>query len=237
MPFSDRPDSRLYGGMFLISLATLMYELVLTRIFSVLMWYHFASMAISLALFGMGSAALLVYLKPNWFPFANTRSIAARCSILFALSVALFFAIFVLFRMQPQFGFKVLSFFHQPFYQPFQQGFYDQGMAFEMLPALFGLYLVTALPFFFSGLALALLLSHYLRDINRLYFWDLFGAGVGCLLIIVLLHFLGGITAILAIALCGHQAVCHRCRPGPPGRRRRQYAERVRRDPLCPRPL
>ncbi len=203
MTFIDRPDSRLFGGIFLISLATLMYELILTRIFSVLMWYHFASMAISLALFGMGSAALLVYLKPNWFPFDKTRRIASRCSLYFALSVAAFFGVFVLFRLQPQFGFRVLSFFHQPFYQPFQQGFYEQGMAFEMLPALFALYLVTALPFFFSGLALALLLGRYLRDINRLYFWDLLGAGVGCLLIIVLLHLLGGITAILAISLTG----------------------------------
>ena len=206
MSFLDRPDRKLYAGVFLISLATLMYELILTRIFSVLMWYHFASMAISLALFGMGTAALLIYLKPNWFPADQTRKIASRCSILFAFSVALFFAVFVLFRLEPQFGFRVLSFFHQPFYQPFQQGFYDQGMAFEMLPALFTLYLVTALPFFFSGLVLTLVLGRYLQDINRVYFWDLLGAGLGCLLIIVLLHFLGGITAILVIALTGLSA-------------------------------
>ncbi|PLY03098.1 MAG: hypothetical protein C0623_02580 [Desulfuromonas sp.] len=203
MPFLDRPDRKLYFGVFLISLATLMYELILTRIFSVLMWYHFASMAISLALFGMGTAALLIYLKPGWFPFAETRRIAARCSLLFGLSVSLFFAVFVLFRLQPQFGFRVLSFFHQPFYQTFQQGFYEQGMALEMLPALTALYLVTALPFFFSGLALTLILGRYLNEINRVYFWDLLGAGFGCLLIILLLHLLGGITAILAIALTG----------------------------------
>lgn len=31
-----------YIGLFLITLSTLMYEILLTRIFSVTMWYHFA---------------------------------------------------------------------------------------------------------------------------------------------------------------------------------------------------
>jgi hypothetical protein len=73
----------------------------------------------------------------------------------------------------------------------------------EMLPALAGLYLVTSLPFFWSGLAVTLLFRRHLDQINRLYFWDLFGAGLGCLLIILLLKLFGGITAILAIAIVG----------------------------------
>ena len=42
-----------FAGLFLVALATLMYEILLTRIFSVTMWYHFAFVAISIALFGM----------------------------------------------------------------------------------------------------------------------------------------------------------------------------------------
>jgi hypothetical protein len=197
------PSGRTYGGVFFLCLATLMYELVLTRIFSVLMWYHFASMAISLALFGMGVAALVVYLRPGWFADDKVPLLAARFSALFALSVALFFVIFVLFRLYPQLGFKVLSFFHQPFYQPFQQGFNDRGVPGTLLLVIALLYLVTSLPFFFGGLALTLLLSRYLSAINRLYFWDLLGAGSGCLLIIVVLKLIGGITAILVIACIG----------------------------------
>jgi hypothetical protein len=218
---SDRADGRLFGGIFLLCLSTLMYELVLTRIFSVLMWYHFASMAISLALFGMGTAALLVYLRPGWFLPNRTRRNAARCSLLFALSVSLFFVVFIAFRFYPQFGFKVLSFFHQPFYQPFQQGFYDSGVPLDMLPALAGLYLLTALPFFWSGLAVTLLFRQYLDQINRLYFWDLFGAGLGCLLIILFLKLLGGITAILAIAVTGLGAAWLFTTPGKSGKRLR----------------
>ncbi len=199
----QRASGRLLGGVFVLCLATLMYELVLTRIFSVLMWYHFASMAISLALFGMGGAALTVYLRPNWFPPQKSEMLAARFAALFGLSSALFFAIFVLFRLQPQFGFKVLSFFHQPFYQPFQQGFYDRGVPGELLLALAGLYLLTALPFFCSGLSVTLLLSRYVRDVNRLYFWDLLGAGAGCLTVILLLKLVGGITGVLIIGATG----------------------------------
>ncbi len=197
------PTGRTYGGVFLLCLATLMYELILTRIFSVLMWYHFASMAISLALFGMGVAALTVYLRPGWFPPERVPTLCARFGTLFGLSVGLFFGVFVLFRLEPQLGFKVLSFFHQPFYQPFQQGFHDGGIPGELMLVLGLLYLVTALPFFFSGLTLTLLFSRHLSDINRLYFWDLLGAGAGCLLIVVALKVLGGVTALLAIAALG----------------------------------
>lgn len=187
------------GGIFLLCLSTLMYELILTRIFSVLMWYHFASMAISLALFGMGAAALAVQLRPRWFA-GEVRFVASRWAVLTGLTVALFFGVFVLFRLQPHIGFKVLAFFHQPFFQPFQQGFHDPGVPAGLLLTLTALYLVTALPFFCAGVTLSLLFSRYHQHFSRLYFWDLAGAGAGCLLIILLLKLLGGITAILAIA-------------------------------------
>ncbi|WP_305046023.1 hypothetical protein [Geoalkalibacter sp.] len=196
-------DRRTCWGMFLLCMATLMYELVLTRIFSVLMWYHFASMAISLALFGLGAAALTLALAPRWFPLERAESLAARWALLFCLGVALFFGIFVLFRLHPQFGFTVLSFFHQPHYQPFQQGPGGAAVPAGMLPALGALYLVTAFPFYCSGLAVTLLLTRHLRDINRLYCWDLLGAGAGCLAIIGVLNLVGGITALLVIAAVG----------------------------------
>jgi hypothetical protein len=196
-------DRSICWGVFLLSLATLMYELILTRIFSVLMWYHFASMAISLALFGFGVAALTVQLRPKWFQGKDARFLAARGAVLFALSVALFFAVFVLFRWQPHLGFKVLSFFHQPFYQPFQQGASDSSIPLGMLAALTGLYLVTALPFFFAGISLTVLFGRFHADFSRLYSYDLIGAGFGCLLIILLLKLFGGITSLLLIAAVG----------------------------------
>ena len=56
-----------YAGIFMVALATLMYEIILTRIFSVTMFYHFAFMAISIAMFGMSVGAIVVYLLPHYF--------------------------------------------------------------------------------------------------------------------------------------------------------------------------
>ena len=49
---------QLYLGVALTTLATLILELSLTRIFSVVFYYHFAFLAISIALFGLGAGGL-----------------------------------------------------------------------------------------------------------------------------------------------------------------------------------
>src|SRR5581483_12262541 len=65
-PMSDeaRPSPFIYRGLFAVTLATLMHEILLTRIFSVTMWYHFAFMAISIAMLGMTVGAIIVFLRP-----------------------------------------------------------------------------------------------------------------------------------------------------------------------------
>ena len=56
-----------YLGLFLVAMATLMLEVLLTRIFSVTLWYHLAFVAVSIAMFGMSLGAVVVYLFPTWF--------------------------------------------------------------------------------------------------------------------------------------------------------------------------
>ena len=58
----DEPKPFTYIGLFLTTLSLLQFELFLTRIFSVTMWYHFAFMAISLAMFGLAAGAIFVEL-------------------------------------------------------------------------------------------------------------------------------------------------------------------------------
>jgi len=48
------------------TLATLILELSLTRIFSVVFYYHFAFLAISIALFGLGAGGVFSYVVANW---------------------------------------------------------------------------------------------------------------------------------------------------------------------------
>src|SRR5215510_7473028 len=74
-------------GLAFVALSTLMYEVLLTRIFSVTMWYHFAFVAISVAMFGMTVGALVVYLKPGWFPAGAERRQLALGGVLFPVLV------------------------------------------------------------------------------------------------------------------------------------------------------
>src|SRR5208337_2661209 len=58
--------SRIYLAVALTTLATLLFELSLTRIFSVVFYYHFAFLAISIALFGLGVGGVLSYVVAGW---------------------------------------------------------------------------------------------------------------------------------------------------------------------------
>src|SRR5579864_6451575 len=51
-----------YLGMFLLSLATLLLELALTRVLSVANWYHFGFLVISTALLGFGASGVMLSL-------------------------------------------------------------------------------------------------------------------------------------------------------------------------------
>lgn len=65
---SSRPSNwpLLYTAVGLTTLATLLLELSLTRIFSVVFYYHFAFLAISIALFGLGVGGVLSYIVSGW---------------------------------------------------------------------------------------------------------------------------------------------------------------------------
>src|SRR3954463_6222432 len=58
---ASRVDRSVLGGIAAVSAALLMTELALTRIFSVTMYYHFAFLAISIALFGLSASGVFVY--------------------------------------------------------------------------------------------------------------------------------------------------------------------------------
>lgn len=57
---------QIYFGVAATSLATLLLELALTRVFSVVYFYHFAFLAISIALFGLGVGGVFSYVASGW---------------------------------------------------------------------------------------------------------------------------------------------------------------------------
>lgn len=166
----------IYLGLFFVTLATLTYEILLTRIFSVTMWYHFAFVAISVAMFGMTLGAIVVYLRPNYFTIEKTSYHLALSSLLFAISI-------------------VFSFFTHlciPFIvEKSIIGLYSIALN----------YVVISVPFVFSGICVCLALTRFPNHVSRLYAADLAGAAIGCVLIIYLLKITDGPTAVLFVAL------------------------------------
>src|SRR5215813_7570929 len=67
----------IYAGMAITTMAGLLLELSMTRIFSVVIYYHFTFLAISIALFGLGIGTLLSYLLPRSRVFVSLGWLAA----------------------------------------------------------------------------------------------------------------------------------------------------------------
>ncbi len=164
-----------YAGLFLIALATLTFEVLLTRIFSVTMWYHFAFVAVSLAMFGMTAGALLVYLFPGYFTPERAKAQMALFGIWFAV--------------------LAVTGINTHLVIPF--------LAEWSLSALFGVmltYTAIALPFVGSGICVCLALTRFSRQVSTLYAADLMGAALGCVLLVATLEITDGLTAVYVVA-------------------------------------
>ena len=137
-----------FTGLFLVALSTLMFEILLTRIFSVTMWYHFAFMAISVAMFGMTVGAILVYLMPSRFTPERAVEQLARYSLYFGVAIVVAF----LAHLRIHFG---------------------EPKTLQAMFSLAGTYVVVAIPFVFSGVAVCLALTRFPQQVSRLYAADL----------------------------------------------------------------
>lgn len=169
----------LYLGLALLSAAALAFEITLTRLFSVTQWYHFAFLAVSVALLGYGASGTALALIPRW----NSPPTARRASML-----ALLFAASVM-------G-AALSLNHLPFD--------SYRIAWERVQILYLVvyYLALAVPFFCAGLVAGLLLAAYAEVAARIYAANLLGAAAGALIPLVALPLLGE-GAVLAISALG----------------------------------
>jgi predicted membrane-bound spermidine synthase len=163
-------------GVALVSLCVLMLQLTLTRLFSATMYYHFAFLAISLALFGPGAAGVAVFLLGERLDAAHRPGALALCASLFALGTLLALGVVLASPLSPA--------------DP-------AATTFGRLARVYG---ATALPFFFAGAALTLAVKAYAREMGRLYLFDLAGAAAGCLLLIPLLDRLGAVDTVLLSA-------------------------------------
>jgi SAM-dependent methyltransferase len=165
-------------GIFAISFAILLLELLLTRVFSVVMYHHFSFLAVSLAMMGIALGGLIVNLRPDRFRADNVATVGPRFARMFALSLITAASVA----------------FHFPVRL-------DAGplMWFTVVPIL----AVVVLPFIFGGAIVAHILAFNAERAHRLYFFDLVGAGFGCLLFVPLIGFVGAPSALLLTAAVG----------------------------------
>ena len=80
---------RFYAALGLVTAATLMLQIIETRIISVTSWYHLAFFVISIAMFGLTAGAVFVYLRKDMFKPERLSYDLAVATLAFALSTDL----------------------------------------------------------------------------------------------------------------------------------------------------
>ena len=140
----------------LLSACMLAYEVALTRLFSIVLWHHFAYMIISAAMLGYGaSGTALALLKEKIAPRFGTIYISAAAGMALLMPTC-----FLLAQQIP--------------YNPLEL-LWDT----TQLAKLLGIYLLMMLPFFFGGLSIGMVWLRFGREAGRIYAFDILGAGAG----------------------------------------------------------
>lgn len=165
----------------LLSACVLAYEVLLTRLFGIVLWHHFAYMIISAAMLGYGvSGTVLTLLK---------EKIAAHFSLLYVIiAAALAFLMPLAFLLAQQVPFNPLELL------------WDRTQPAKLL----SVYLLMMLPFLCGGMGIGLVFSHFGKQASRIYACEILGAGAGSLGAIGMLFLVPPhrmLTALAALAL------------------------------------
>src|SRR5262250_3385810 len=81
------PMNPFFLGLLLLCASTLMYEVILTRLLSVVSWYYLAFVSVSMAMFGMTAGALFVHLRPHVFREELVRRRTYQATLAAAVSM------------------------------------------------------------------------------------------------------------------------------------------------------
>jgi len=157
-----------YPLVFFCSLITLSFEILLIRIFSIRLSYHYASLVISLSMTGLVIGGLVVYFKQRGQHFPNSQS--SRILHYFAAALAVSCpAVFILLSVIPLDHVRMLWEKIQVVY-------------------LIVFILLCAIPFFLYGVFISSVLSVWHDKANRVYANDLMGGATGLLLVVMLMN-------------------------------------------------
>ena len=173
----SRPASSTYAGIFLISVAALLLQITFIRIFSASIWYHFAFLVVSIALFGFGASGVALGFID---PLRDSRNRWLSAGLFALTAVGAYFGT----RAIPFSPFRILQ-------DPIQILYF----------ALYDVLLLV--PFFFAGLTVATILRSHPERAGRLYAFDLVGAAVGVGVVFVTLPAIGAPGAVAMAAAIG----------------------------------
>src|SRR5438045_4434981 len=139
----ERPPLRVTVAVGLVAACTLAMQVLLSRLFSAALFYHFAFFSISLALLGTGAGALAVYVRPAWFSRRPVTALLARWSALLAVLLVAVPAVLV--RLDYSSSLTV---------------------TFDLVVTLAIAAVLSALPFLAAGIAIALAIKTYVASVG-----------------------------------------------------------------------
>ena len=169
----SRIQSRYYVAIFVLACAALSYQILITRFFSVMLYYHFAFAAISLAMLGLTRGAMEVYGQLERYTSERVGVEFARHAAWFAIS-----------SVGAMTAFLCLPLVIPAEYVPI-------GLAVTTVAFVW--------PFTEAGVCITLLLTRLPYGGGWLYAADLLGAGLGCLGLIFALLVIDPVSATLWI--------------------------------------
>ncbi|MEK6237622.1 MAG: hypothetical protein N2C14_23185, partial [Planctomycetales bacterium] len=166
--------------LFATALCTLLLQVLLTRVLSVVMWYHFTFAVISIGLLGIAAGSMWFYRqhgsRKDDLAKVDFWDLAGLSLNGFALATALPIGLMLVLIGTP-----------------------TMSMSGLVLLSLY--FLACGAPFFASGYLTAAIFRFGSKRISSLYAADLVGASLGCLLALPALNYLGGIGSLLLVAL------------------------------------
>jgi len=158
-----------------VSCASLLLELALTRLFSVVLFYHFAFLAISVALLGLGAGGVFAHVFRSKLSSWTMARLGSR--LLCVNAVVILVVLEIVLHSAVSLNLELRNF--------------------EKLTLI---YLAAAIPFFITGLLFSIAFARTPEQVARLYGFDLIGGALACILLVPLLNLLGAPNAVLCSA-------------------------------------
>jgi hypothetical protein len=163
------------AGLALVSASTMIYEVELTRLLSVVTWYYLALAGVGMAMSGMTAGAIAVQLAPGFFDRAMLKRRMREAAAL--TGAAMPAALVVMLAVPP-----------------------GLSLSLEIVFSFMIFTAAAAMPFFFSGIVVCLAMTRSSAPIGRVYLADLAGAAAGAPAAIAMLPMVGAPGAILLCA-------------------------------------